>query len=97
MVSLFHLPSSVSRKVLVVFIVAQGLYAFTYLYKRRHGNPMRVAPDEHGVLRFQSMREYLQDEIQKCERTLQQNPHDEAAMFDLEVSQSGTDFFFPIR
>eukprot|EP01138_Halocafeteria_seosinensis_P015616 gb/GECG01015937.1/.p1 GENE.gb/GECG01015937.1/~~gb/GECG01015937.1/.p1 ORF type:complete len:101 (+),score=0.79 gb/GECG01015937.1/:1-303(+) len=85
MASIFHLPPSISRKLLVIVILGQGMYAFTYLYKRRHGNPMRMAPDEHGVIRFQSMREYLEDEIRTCEQTLEQNPHDEAALFDVQV------------
>jgi hypothetical protein len=55
-----------SRRLIYVLFAIQACVVGGISYQHRHGNPLRMGVDEHGVLRFQSMREYLSDEIKVC-------------------------------
>ena len=57
------LDSATSRRLMYVLFAGQAVVVGSIMYQQRHGNPVKVARDEHGVMRFQSLREYLTDEI----------------------------------
>ncbi len=52
-----------SRKLIYILFAVQACVVGGISYQHRHGNPLRMGVDEHGVMRFQTMREYLSDEI----------------------------------
>lgn len=55
-------PQTSQRLIYVLFAV-QACVVGGISYQHRHGNPLRMGIDEHGVMRFQTMREYLSDEL----------------------------------
>ena len=61
---MIHLSRVVSRRLTYVLLAVQVSLGCMYLYRRHKGNPMRMAVDEHGVLRFLSQREYAMQELQ---------------------------------
>ena len=52
-----------SKRLIYVLFAVQACVVGGISYQHRHGNPLRMGIDEHGVMRFQSMREYLSDEV----------------------------------
>lgn len=52
-----------TRRLIYALFAVQACVVGGISYQHRHGNPLRMGVDEHGVLRFQSMREYLTDEV----------------------------------